>query len=322
MNRRRFLLTTAALSGAVALPRIQPASAGQWPERDITLINGFPPGAATDLTARALAQVVAKKLNVSIIVKNVPGGAGTAGPAQLAQSKPDGYTIGLVGGSTVIAAPYLMDVPYKPWGSFEFIAQAVEFRYGLAVPANSPAKTLADFIELGKSRQVTFGSTAPTSLTSMYKLRALTGANFRWIVFKGANEGVTQAVGGHIDSVLASVTEMKAQIEAGKLRLLASASAERWVEYPEVKTMRELGYDAVTRGPAGYAFPAGVDPAIRDKMEKVFEEALKDAELQKQIRSLGVVPQFRTGAQYAAVLKEMEPDVYDVLKQNGMLKKS
>ncbi|MGE0152039.1 MAG: tripartite tricarboxylate transporter substrate binding protein [Reyranellaceae bacterium] len=322
MKRRNFIKAAAALPAVGILTQFRPAFASKWPEREITLINGFAPGAATDLTARALAEVVARKLDATIIVKNVPGGAGTAGPAQLAASKPDGYTMGLVGSSSVVASPFLMDVPYKPWEAFEFIAQAAEFRYGLGVSAESPVKTLEDFIALGKTRQVTFGSTSPTNLTSMYKLRKLTGANLRWIVFKGGNESVMQAVGGHVDSVLASATEMKPQIDAGKLRLLASASDERWDEYPDVKTIREHGYDAATRGPVGYAFPAGVDPQIRDKMEKAFEEALQDKELQQRIRNLGVVPKFRTGKEYHALLKQMEPEIYDVLKENNMLKKS
>jgi tripartite-type tricarboxylate transporter receptor subunit TctC len=320
--RRRDLL-----KGAAAIPALAIATHGRvafgskWTDLEIILINGFAPGAATDLSARALAEVVANKLKARIIVKNVPGGAGTAGPANLAAAKPDGYTMGLVGSSSIVAAPHLMDVPYKPWEAFSFIAQAAEFRYGLGVSANSPVKTLDEYIALAKTRQVTFGSTSPTNLTSMFRLRKLTGANLRWIVFKGGNESVTQAVGGHIDSVLASATEMKPQIDAGKLRLLASASGERWDEYPDVKTMRELGYDAETRGPVGYAFPAGTDPEIRARMEAAFAEALKEPELQKRVRNLGVVPKFRTGEEYRKMLVEMEPDIYEVLKENNMLKK-
>lgn len=319
---RRWCLKTAAAIPAGALLAHPLARATAWPQREITLINGFAPGGATDLTSRAVADAIAKRLNATIVVKNVPGGAGTLGPAQLAASRPDGYTMGMIGSSSLIAAPYLMDVPFKPWESFDLIAQAVELRYGLGVAAGSPVKTLADFIELGRKRQVTFASTSPTNLTSMYRLKKLTGANFRWIVFKGEVESVAQAVGGHVDACLQSRTGMLPQLQAGKLRLIASASEERWEELPDVKTMREQGYDAVTRGPLGYAFPAGVDPAIRAKVEDAIGSAVKDPEVQQRFRNLGVVPRFCSGTEFSAMLKTMDPDIYEVLKENNMLKKT
>ena len=322
MNRRKYLKAAAAVPAAAVLAQTGLARASGWPEREITLINGFAPGGATDLTSRAIAEVLGRKLGATIIVKNVPGGAGTLGPAQLAAAKPDGYTIGLIGSSSIVASPHLMNVPYRPWESFELIAQVAEFRYGLGVGADSPVRTLEDFIALGRSRQVTFASTSPTNLTSMYRLGKLTGANFRWIVFKGEVDSVAQAVGGHVDACLQSATGMIPQIEAGKLRLIASASDDRWTEYPDVKTIREHGFDAATRGPLGYAVPAGTDPAIRARLQNAIEASLADPELQQQFRNLGVVGKYRSGADFHALLKSMEPDIHEVLKENNLLKKS
>jgi tripartite-type tricarboxylate transporter receptor subunit TctC len=144
----------------------------------------------------------------------------------------------------------------------------------------------------------------------------------RWIVFQGGVESVTAALGGHVDAVIQTVTEMKPQIDAGKLRLLASAAEIRWHEYPEVKTLRELGYNAVTNGPFGYAFPTGVDAAIKQRMEKALAEVMADKAVQEQIAKLGVVPTYRSGADYAALLKQIETDLVPILKETGMSKKA
>jgi tripartite-type tricarboxylate transporter receptor subunit TctC len=89
-----------------------------------------------------------------------------------------------------------------------------------------------------------------------------------------------------------------------------------------VKTLREQGYDAVTRGPLGYAFPAGVEPAIRAKVEAAIGTALADPAVRQRFQALGVVPRFRPAAEFKALLKSMDPDIYEVLKENNMLKKS
>lgn len=321
MRRREVLRVLGAVPVLGAMGGLTAARANTWPSRELTLINAYPPGAATDLTARAIAAGVEKRLKATVVVKNVVGGAGTLGTSQLAASKPDGYTMGIVGITSVVVAPHTMDLPYKPWEAFDFIAQAAELRYGIGVAANSPVKTIEDLIALSKQRRVTYSSNSPTNVTAMFQLAKLTGGNFRWVVFGGGAESVTQAAGGHVDAVIQTVTEMRPQIEAGALRLIASAAVDRWPEYPEVKTLREQGYDAVSSGPFGYAFPAGTDPEIRARTEKAFAEALADEEVKKQITALGVVPIYRSGAEFREYLKQIEANILPILEETGMRKK-
>ena len=127
-----------------------------------------------------------------------------------------------------------------------------------------------------------------------------------------------QAVGGHVDVTLQSATEMKPQIEAGNLRLLASASPTRWPEYPDVRTLREQGYNYISFGPMGYAFPRGVDPKIRARMEEAFAIAIKDPEVLDQLTKLGVAPSYRSGADFHKYMKEMEPLFIQILTESGM----
>ncbi|MEI8304931.1 MAG: tripartite tricarboxylate transporter substrate binding protein [Burkholderiales bacterium] len=321
MNRRNMLRAGGALAAGAAAPRIASAQAGKWPSREITLINPNAPGAATDLTARIVAQALEKRLQNTVIVKNVVGGAGALGPSTLATAAPDGHTMGLVAISSHITVPAMMDVKYNPWEAFTIIGQVAMLRYGVGVGINSPIKTIEELVALSKTRLVTYGSNNVTNVVAMFQLAKITGGKFRWVVFSGGVESVAQAVGGHVDAVIQTVTEMKPQIEAGKLRFLASAGNERWPDYPNVKTLKEHGFDAVTNGPFGYAFPAGVDPSIQQRMDAALADVMADKAVQAQIANIGVVPIYRNGADYKAHLKKIEGDLLPILAETGMAKK-
>lgn len=319
--KRRILLRAggASLLGATApaYVRAQP----KWPSREITLINPNAPGAATDLTARIIAQALEKRLSNPVIVKNIVGGAGALGPSTLATSAPDGHTMGLVAISSHITVPNTMDVAYKPWEAFAVLGQVAALRYGIGVGVNSPIKTIGELVAASKQRLVTYGSNNVTNVVAMFQLAKLTGGRFRWVVFQGGVEAVAQAAGGHVDAAIQTVTELKPQIDGGKIRFLAAAGPDRWHEYPEVKTLRENGWEAVTNGPFGYAFPAGVDPTIQKRMEAALADAMADKSVLEQITKLGIVPTYRNGADYAAFLKKLETELVPVLSETGMAKK-
>ncbi len=319
--RRRTVLqgSLAAAATAVAAPALGQSS--KWPAREITLINPNAPGASTDLTARILAQALEKRLGGTVIVKNVVGGAGALGPTTLAQSAPDGHTFGLVAISSHVAVPNMMNVTYDPWKAFDVLGQVAALRYGVGARADGPIKSIEDLVTQGKQKQLTYSSNNVTNVVAMFQLAKLSGAKLRWVVFPGGVESVTAAIGGHVDAVIQTVAEMRPQIEAGKLRFLASAAEARWPYYPDVKTLRELGYDAVSNGPFGYAYPTGVEPAIRDRMEKALADCMADESVRKQIDNLGIEPIWRDGKAYAALLKKIEGELVPILKDTGMAKK-
>lgn len=323
MDRRTVLRAGGALvatSSGLSAPMIGRAQP-KWPSKEITLINPNAPGAATDLTARIIAQALEKRLSNPVIVKNVVGGAGALGPSTLASAAPDGHTMGLVAISSHITVPNMMDVKYNPWEAFSVIGQVAALRYGVGVGINSPIKTIEELVATAKQRLVTYGSNNVTNVVAMYQLAKVTGGKFRWVVFSGGVESVAQAIGGHVDAVIQTVTEMKPQIDGGKLRLLAAAGPERWHEYPNVKTLRESGYEAVTNGPFGYAFPAGVDASIQSRMDAALADAMNDKSVTGQIAALGVVPVYRSGADYKAFLKKLEGELVPILNETGMAKK-
>jgi len=320
MQRRTALRAAGAVLAAASFPTAR-AQSGKWPAREITLINPNAAGASTDLTARIIAQALEKRLQGTVIVKNVVGGAGALGASTLASAAPDGYTMGMAAISSHITVPAGMDVKYNPWDGFDIIGQVAELRYGIGVGEGSAIKSIEDLVAEGKKRLVTYGSNNITNVVAMFQLAKITGARFRWVVFSGGLEAVSQCVGGHVDAVIQTVAEMRPQIDAGKLRFLAAAGPARWPDYPDVKTLKELGYNAMTRGPFGYAYPAGVDPAVKKRVDAALADCMTDKSVTDQIAKLGIEPVWRSGPDYKAYLKNIEGDLLPILQETGMAKK-
>jgi len=320
MQRRTALRAAGAVLAAASFPAAR-AQSGKWPAREITLINPNAAGASTDLTARIIAQALEKRLQGTVIVKNVVGGAGALGASTLAGAAPDGYTMGMAAISSHITVPAGMDVKYNPWDGFDIIGQVAELRYGIGVGEGSAIKSIEDLVAEGKKRLVTYGSNNITNVVAMFQLAKITGARFRWVVFSGGLEAVSQCVGGHVDAVIQTVAEMRPQIDAGKLRFLAAAGPARWPDYPDVKTLKELGYNAMTRGPFGYAYPAGVDPAVKKRVDAALADCMTDKSVTDQIAKLGIEPVWRSGPDYKAYLKNIEGDLLPILQETGMAKK-
>jgi tripartite-type tricarboxylate transporter receptor subunit TctC len=319
LDRRTVVAGLGATLSAGLTIRPGDAIAQAWPGREITVINPFPPGSATDLLTRIYARVLQTKLNAAAVVKNIPGSAAAIGSAQIAASKPDGYTLGMVGTGAILA-PHILDVPYKWQSDFDFIGQIADLYWGVIVAANSPVKSIDDLIALSKQRRVTYGANSPNGSAAMFQLTQLTGGNFKWVVFQGAVETVTQAIGGHVDAAVSTATDAVAQIQAGNLRLLASASSQRWPAFPDVRTLKELGYEAESLSSVGFAFPKGVDQAIRSRAEQALKEGIEDPAVQKEIAALGVIRIFRDGGAYREHLSASEGVLVPILKEAGMLR--
>jgi tripartite-type tricarboxylate transporter receptor subunit TctC len=323
--RRR--LVTAGLGGLIAAPALlrpdalaQGAAEARWPSREISLITGFGPGGGTDVVARALAAHMEKTLGVTVIVRNMPGAGGTLGPAAVARARPDGYTFGLVAASAILVAPLTMDTPYKPWESFDFLAGTSELRIGIPVGPSLPnVHTLEDLIAVGKRQRITFATTNPGSAVSFFDLARMTGADFAYVAFGSITEAATQVAGGHVDTYTGT-PEMIPLVRAGKLRMLASASVDRWPEFPEVPTLREQGYDTVTRQLIGFAAPAGTPPAIRERLSAALLDAAKDPAVQARQNGASIAPRPMTRDEYIAALREVQPGIEGALKAAGVVR--
>ncbi len=321
MNRRKLL---AAL--ALAAPASRPAAAQnpaepRWPSREISLVTGFGPGGGTDLVARAVAAHMEKTFGVSVVVRNTPGAGGTLGPGRIAQARPDGYTFGLVGLSALVVAPLTMDLPYKPWESFDFLCCTSELRIGMPVGPSLPqVRTLADLIAEGRRRPLTLATTNPGSAVSFFDLARLTGMQLSYVPFASITDAASQVAGGHVDTYTGT-SEMIGLVRGGNLRLIASTSVDRWPEFPEVPTLIEQGYPTATRQPIIWAGPAGLPPAIRARLEAALMAAAHDPEVVTRQENASIAPRPLSWAGTMALLEAVRPGVEAALLASGMTRR-
>jgi tripartite-type tricarboxylate transporter receptor subunit TctC len=323
--RRRVV--TAGLGGLLAAPLLlraealaQGAAEARWPTREISLITGFGPGGGTDVVARALAAHMEKTLGATVVVRNMPGAGGTLGPAAVARSRPDGYTFGLVAASAVLVAPLTMETPYRPWESFDFLCGTSELRIGIPVGPSLPnVRSLEELIAVGKRQRIHFGTTNPGSAVSFFDLKRMTGADFSYVAFGSITEAATQVAGGHIDTYTGT-PEMIPLVKGGQLRMLASASVDRWPEFPEVPTLREMGYDTVTRQLIGFAVPAGTPVAIRERLSAALLDAARDPAVQARQAGASIAPRPMTRGEYIAALREVQPGIEEALRLAGVVR--
>ncbi len=310
--RRRTLLAGMTL----ATPAL--AQGERWPSREISLVTGFGPGGGTDVVARAIAAHMERTLGVAIPVRNTPGAGGTLGPGRIAQSRPDGYTFGLVGLSALVVAPLTMDVPYKPWESFDFLGCTSELRIGVPVGPSMPnVRTLADFIAEGKRRPITVASTNPGSAVSFFDLARLAGIQISYVPFGSITEAASQVAGGHVDTY-SGTSEMIGLVRGGQLRMLASASVDRWPDFPDVPTLIEQGYETATRQLIIWAGPAGMPAPIRERLEAALMAAARDPEVQARQAAGGIASRVIEGARTLAAIREVQPGVEAALIASGM----
>lgn len=320
MNRRGLLgglLSAPAIHGAMA----QGQTETRWPNREMSLVTGFGPGGGTDLVARAVAAHMEKAFGVSVVVRNTPGAGGTLGPGRIAQSRPDGYTFGLVGLSALVVAPLTMDLPYKPWESFDFLGCTSELRIGVPVGPSLPqVRTLADLIAEGQRRPLTLASTNPGSAVSFFDLARLTGMQLNYVPFGSITDAASQVAGGHVDTYTGT-SEMIPLVKGGNLRMIASASVDRWPEFPEVPTLTEQGHETATRQPIVWAGPAGLPAAIRERLEAALMAAAHDAEVQSRQHAASIAPRPLGRDDTMALLQRVRPGVEAALTASGMARR-
>lgn len=301
-SKRSFLLACAA---SVCAPLAAWADdAARFPERELTMIINYGAGGNTDVAARAIGNGMESILKKPVVPNNRGGAQGTLGVSSLAKQKADGYTLGIVTFSTIAITPHLMNVDYTV-DNFDFIAGVARYRYGVAVRADSPYKTMQDLVAASKTgKGVFFGAPSAPNNIALFELGRKTGGKFEQVSYKSGAETVAALLGGHVDVIVQNPSDIVPHVKAGKMRFLASASPMRWKELPEVATLKEQGYDVEIDSWIGLAYPKGTPKDLRDKMERVAMTAAGSPQLARIFETAGVDPATLSGAEYRQKLIE------------------
>jgi tripartite-type tricarboxylate transporter receptor subunit TctC len=319
ITRRRALgASLAALALAPAL-----AAAQAWPTKPIRLVAPYGAGGANDILTRVLADALAPRLGQSIVVENKAGAGTRIANEYVAHAAPDGYTVLHAAAPIAIGEALYPKLPYDVKKDFEAVVSTAIAPLFLIVNAAAPYKTVAEFIEYGKSRPggLNFGSPGAGSaphLTAELLLRA-TGSTGVVVQFKGDAPAYTELLAGRIDATLTAISTAIPHIQAGKLRVLAVANEERTPLHPETPTFREAGFPTVVGyGWYGLLVPAGTPAAVVQRLNTETNAVLADAAVRKKAEAVGLQLRGGTPAQFAAFMDSETRKWAQVIKAAGI----
>lgn len=278
MTARRALLALPA--GLLAAPAVaQPA----WrPDRPIRMIIPWPPGGSSDAQMRAMVEHVTRALGQPVVVENRGGAGGTLHAVHLArEARPDGHTIGQMHFS-IIRRPFLVRQPqWDAVRDFTHIIGLTGWLFGVAVRADAPWRDFREMIEDARRRPgvISFATSgvATTNHLAMETIMERERVELLHVPFRGSNEAIAPVLNGQV-SMIADSSTWAPQVEAGQMRLLCVWSAERARRFPNVPTLRELGYDMTVTSNYGLSGPPGMDAGIVRALHDAFKDALHSPE--------------------------------------------
>jgi tripartite-type tricarboxylate transporter receptor subunit TctC len=295
--------------------RAQGGSAPNYPDRPIRLVVGFPPGGATDIFARILAQHMPESIGQPVVVDNRGGASGTIAAAMVAKAPPDGYTIMMVpSGPYTIGASTYANLPYDAVRDFAGVSLLAWVTNVIVVPPASPVKTLPDLIRMAKEKpgQVTFCSSGSGSLHHLAGevMKRLTGTDMIHVPFKGAGPALTALAGGEVTFGFTSMPSAMPLINAKRLRPIAVTSEKRTSALPSTPTMAEAGVPPPPgldiREWYGVIVPAATPAAIVNKLNAEMVKVFKRPDVQTRLPEMGA--EF-VGSSPQALSKQLANDV-------------
>ena len=254
-----------------------------YPSKPITMIVPFPPGGVADITGRPLAAMMERTLKQPVVVVNRTGAGGALGMSQAAKSAPDGYTI-LMGLSSISIFPVSDRIndkqPSYEMKDFAPIALISSDPTVLVVRADSPYKTLKDFVDAAKANpgKINYSSSGVygTLHVSMEIFANAAGIKLFHVPYGGGGPAVTALLGGQVEALASGPAAAIGQIKGGKMRALAAWSDKRLPLMPDLPTFKELGYDAEFYIWAGVFAPAATPQPIITRLREAVRAAVND----------------------------------------------
>lgn len=306
MNSKTRTLARWAAAFTLGTATTLSAFAQAWPARSVTMVVPFPPGGSTDNIARMVGAKLQEKFGQTFVVDNRAGAAGTIGAASVKRAAADGYTLLVSSLGPLVIAPHLTKgIQYDPLKDFDYLSVAVQSPNVLAVPANSPYKTLADVIanlkaNPGKMSFASAGNGTSDHLTAELFWQQ-TGTQGLHIPYKGGAPAITDLLAGQVDATFMNVNTAVPYVKSGKFRALAITSAARSPVLPEVPTLIESGIRNFTvYSWQAFAAPKGLPADVKGKLHDGIVGALADPAIKKQLLDVGFEIVANTPEQFTA----------------------
>jgi tripartite-type tricarboxylate transporter receptor subunit TctC len=300
---RRSLAALALLAAAA----FAAAAPNDYPTRSITMIVPFPPGGVADITARPLAEVMGRSLGQTVVVENKPGAGGGLGMHYVANARPDGYTVLLALSSISIIPEADKVLGRPPMFQLSQLVPVARFTADptvLAVRADSPYRSVADLVAAAKKAPGTipFGSSGNygTMHVPMEMLAQAAGVKMLHVPFTGAGPAIVALLGGQVDALATGPSTVAGHVRGGKVRVLATwGEAGRHPAFPDVPTLKELGYDVQFSQWTGLFVPAGTPEPVIAKLREAARAAVQDPQFKAALAKVETPIQYLDQPQFS-----------------------
>ena len=301
MQRRHLIAAGAA---GLALPGLARAQ-GAFPDRPITIQIAFGAGGATDVQMRSFAEAATRALGQQVIIDNRPGGGGALPAINMKNARPDGYTLAQFA-LPAIRLPFMQRMSYNPRTDFTPIIHLTGYLFAVCVRAESPYRTWADLVADARARpgQVRIGNTGAngTPHLTLIDLAEREKLDVIHVPFRGEADAVPALLGGHIEAsgTGSGVVDL---VDQGRLRVLNVWSGERSWRWPDVPTLRDLGYPLTVTSPYGLIGPLGMEPEVVRRLHDGLRTALNDPAHLATLRRLDMPREYLNSEDYAAFIQ-------------------
>jgi tripartite-type tricarboxylate transporter receptor subunit TctC len=316
---RRAIVCTALLLGMGSAALAQ----APYPSKPIRVVVPYPPGGATDIMARTVAQRLTEVLGQQVVIDNKAGGNSGIGAEFVAKAPADGYTLLFTNDATFVLNPVLFSLlPYDANKDFVPVATVAYLNLGLAVSSTLPVNSFSELVAYTRARsgKLSYGSYGVGSqahlMGEMYK--KISGTDLVHVPYKGSAQAVADVIGGQVLFTFPALTTVQGFLKADKVRMLAISGDKRSPLLPDVPTFAEVGYKDMDIG-AWYAFlaPAGTPRDVVNRLNTAVAKLLGNREFIAQLVSQGMMPMTLSPEQISAQIRSETARMSRIVKASG-----
>jgi tripartite-type tricarboxylate transporter receptor subunit TctC len=296
-----------------------------YPNRPVRVVVPWPPGQATDIAARVVAEKLQQQLGQPFVIDNRAGAGGSIGTDAVAKSAPDGYTLLAASSGPMSIMPNLQKIPYDPLKDFAPISLICATPFALVTHPSFPAANAAEFVALVKANpgKYTFASSGTGATAHLFAelFNSMAGLQARHVPYKGSAPALTDVMNGQVSYAIETVAATMTHIKSGRLKAYGVTTARRAGALPELTPLAEAagvpGYDAAAW--IGYAAPAGTPREVLARVSDEMRKILGEADIKERLVGLGLDATPSTPEEMAAFMRK-EQERYGTIIRNANIK--
>ena len=280
---------------------------GTWPDRPIRIVVGLAPGGGTDIYTRIVANELSKRLGQPVIVDNRPGAGGSIAAGVVAKTEANGYTFFMASSSYATTYATYPKLNFDPFKDLQAVAQILSGTFGIVANPRLAIKDMQTLVQLAKSKPggLTYASSGNGGAGHLggELFQEQTGTKLTHVPYRGSAPAITDVLAGRVDLMVVELASVATRVASGDLTLIAVTGKKRSEAAPSVPTVSETGIDGYAfSGWAGLLAPAGVPPAIVDRLNREVVAVLNTPEIRQRFNTQGVEAATGTPAEFQSLI--------------------